>query len=328
MLLLTRKDMEEVFTMKEAIEAVKLAYSMFSQGKIEVPLRSAITAPNGGTFLTMPAFSEELGVHCVKYCNHFVENREKGLPTLPTKILMASMEDGMIFTMMEGLYVTQMRTGAASGAAFALLAKEDCRKGALFGTGSMASAQLEAMLSARDLKLVHVYSPNQESLQRFVEEKGKDFSLYGAKIVAAESPEEAVEDADLIITATPSKQPVFDGRILKPGATVSGVGSFTPEMQELSPFALQRASKVYFDSMTAVLAESGDLLQPLHAGQISDEQFMGDLGDVILGKLPGRESDEEIILFKSVGLAAQDLVTAKWIYDKALEAGVGTHWEE
>lgn len=328
MLLLTRKDIEEVFGMKEAIEAVELAFSLFSEGKIQVPLRSAITAPNGGTFLTMPAFSEELGVHCVKYCNHFVGNREKGLPTLPTKIMLASMEDGMILTLMEGLCVTQMRTGAASGAAFMLLAKKDCRKGALFGTGSMASAQLEAMLIARKLDLVHVYSPNQDKLKRFVEEKREDFSHYGAEILAAQTPEEAVEEADLLITATPSAQPVFDGGLLKPGATVSSVGSFTPSMQELSPFALQRASKVYFDSMSAVLAESGDFILPLSAGQISHDQFMGDLGDVILGKLPARESDEEIIVFKSVGLAAQDIVTAKRIYDQAQLAGVGSLWDE
>ena len=140
------------------------------------------------------------------------------------------------------------------------------------------------------------------------------------------SSDEAIEDADLVITATPAEKPVFDGTKVKKGATISCIGSYQHHMQEIDPVVLTRASKIYFDSEEAVLSEAGDILIPLEDGTITKEDFTGDLGDVIKGKVTGRESDDEIIVFKSVGVATQDLVAAREIYDKALEAGIGTKW--
>lgn len=326
MLLLSREDIKQVFSMRDTMEAVKQAFMMFSEGKIEVPLRSAITAKNGGTFLSMPAFSEELGVHCIKYCNNFSQNIEKGLPTLPTQLMMSRVEDGIIFALLDGICVTQMRTGASSGVAFEALAKQDCKKGALIGTGGMAACQLEAMLCARKLEEVWIYDLNAERCQVFVERMQAELAAYGVRLVAAKSSDEAVEEADLLITMTPSKTPVFDGNKVKPGATVSCVGSFTPEMQEMSPAVLMRASKLYFDSKEAVLSESGDILTPLKEGLITEALFAGDIGDVLLGKLGGRDNDTEIIVYETVGIGAQDIVTAKAIYDRAAQVGVGTDW--
>jgi ornithine cyclodeaminase len=144
--------------------------------------------------------------------------------------------------------------------------------------------------------------------------------------VAAESSDEAIEDADLIVTVTPSSKPVFDGSKVKRGATLSCVGSYQHHMQEMDPVILTRARKIYFDSMEAVLSEAGDIQIPLEDGTITMDDFTGDLGEVILGRIPGRENDDEIIVFKTVGIGTQDLVTAKRIYDKAVDKGIGTSW--
>src|SRR5699024_5101164 len=131
-----------------------------------------------------------------------------------------------------------------------------------------------------------------------------------------ETSDEAIDNADLITTVTPSKKPVFDGKKIKAGATVSGVGSYQPEMQEIPSELLQRVSKIYFDSEEAVLSEAGDLLIPLSKGEITKEKFVGDIGQLINHDIRGRENDEEIIFFKTVGIAAQDLMTSKSIFDK------------
>ena len=182
------------------------------------------------------------------------------------------------------------------------------------------------MLAARSLEEVRVYDLNPERTKAFAERMQEELKDYGARIVAVESSDEAVADADLLITVTPSSKPVFDGTKVKAGATVSCVGAYQHHMQEMDPAILPRASKIYFDSKEAVLSESGDILIPLEQGVITEADFTGDLGDVIKGNVIGRENDEEIIVFETVGVAAQDLVTAKAIYDKAVAAGIGTEW--
>jgi ornithine cyclodeaminase len=222
--------------------------------------------------------------------------------------------------------VTQLRTGAASGVAFDVLGRKDAKKGALIGTGGQAATQLEAMICARDLETVHVFDQNSERTKAFVKQMNEELKDYGTQILPAETSDEAINDADLIITVTPATSPVFDGSKVKAGATVSCVGSYQPHMQEMDPVILERASKLYFDSEEAVLSEAGDILIPLEDGIITKDDFTGDIGEVLMGKIGGRENDEEIIVFKTVGIGAQDLVTAQKIYERALEEKIGTEW--
>ena len=328
MLLLSRNDIQKVFTMKDAIEADKLAFQLVVEGKCDAPLRTNIQAPKyDGCLLFMPAYAESMDAASLKIINIFPHNIDHGLPSSPAQVLLIDGKTGLVSSVMDGTYVTQLRTGAASGAAFDILAKKDCHVGALIGTGGQAATQLEAMLVARDLKEVRVFDLNYERTSAFAEEMQQRLSSYGTSIIAVKNSDEAIDNADLIITVTPSSTPVFDGTKVKNGATISCVGAYQHHMQELDPRALIRASKIYFDSEDAVLSESGDILLPLEQGIISKEDFTGDLGDVILGKLTGRENDDEIIIFETVGVATQDLVTAKWIYDRAQAAGVGTQWD-
>lgn len=327
MLLLKREDIEQVFTMEDSIEAVKEAFKLVVEEKIESPLRTNIQAPNhNGVFLFMPAYVEDIDTAALKIINLFPDNIDKGMPSSPAEILLIDGTNGLVTALLDGTYVTQLRTGASSGAAFDVLAKKDCKIGALIGTGGQAATQLEAMLVARDLEEVRVFDLNYERTVEFAEKMKRELDSYGAKIVPVKSSDEAIDDADLLITVTPSPKPVFDGTKIKEGATISCVGSYQHHMQELDPAVLPRVSKIYFDSQDAVLSEAGDILIPLEEGVITEDDFTGNLGDVLNGDLVGRENDKEIILYETVGVAAQDLMTAKRIYDKAKDAGIGMEW--
>lgn len=327
MLLLSREDIKKVFTIKDAIEADKKAFQLVVEGKCDAPLRTNIQAPkHDGCFLFMPAYVEEMDTASLKIINIFPHNIDNGIPSSPAQVLLIDGNTGIVTAVLDGTYVTQLRTGAASGAAFDVLARKDARIGALIGTGGQAATQLEAMMAARNLEEVRVYDMNYERTQDFAARMQEELKDYGTKIVAVRSSDEAVEGADLLITVTPSSKPVFDGTKVKAGATVSCVGAYQHHMQEMDPRILTRASKIYFDSEEAVLSESGDILIPLEEGVITKDDFTGDLGDVIRGKITGRENDDEIIVFETVGVATQDLVAAKEIYEKAVAAGVGTNW--
>lgn len=328
MLLLSREDIKKVFTMKDAIETNKECFKIFSEGKSEVPLRTTIQAPNhNGVFLFMPSYVEELDVAGLKVVNIFPENAKENLPTAPAQVLLIDGKTGIVSSILDGTYVTQLRTGASSGAAFDLFAVKDAKIGALIGTGGQAATQLEAMMVVRELDEVRVFDLDPNRRQAFVNRMQEELKCYNTKIVEAVSSDDAIENADIIVTVTPSSKPVFDGIKVKKGATVSCVGAYQHHMQEMDPAILPRASKIYFDSEEAVLSESGDILIPLEEGIITKDDFTGDIGDVLLGKVVGRENDDEIIVYENVGIGVLDLMTARAIYLKAIEAEVGTNWE-
>ncbi|MGM0165586.1 hypothetical protein IGI39_000528 [Enterococcus sp. AZ135] len=327
MLLLSRDNIKQVFTMKDAIEADKVAFQLFSEGKTDVPLRTQIVSEKqNGTFLFMPSYAPDLDAAAVKLINIFPDNINKGLASAPAQVLLVDGKTGYVNALLDGVTVTQFRTGAASGVAFDVLGRKNARKGALIGTGGQAATQLEAMVCARELETVYVFDTNPERTKEFAQQMDEELKSYGTQILPAATSDEAISEADLIITVTPASSPVFDGSKVKAGATVSCVGSYQPHMQEMDPVVLERASKIYFDSEDAVLSEAGDILIPLEDGTITKDDFTGDIGEVLMGKIGGRENDEEIIVFKTVGIGAQDLVTAQKIYERALEEKIGTEW--
>lgn len=327
MLLLSREDIKKVVTMKEMIEADKTAFKMTVDGTVKTPLRTVIDGKYDGAFLFMPAYAPELDAAAMKVIDIFPHNVDNGKMTSPAQVMLIDGKDGYVVALLDGTYVTQLRTGASSGAAFDLLAKKECKKGAMIGTGGQAATQLEAMLAARKLEEVKIYDLNKERCEAFAKEMQEELASYGAKIIAAASSDECIEDADLIITVTPSAKPVFDGTKVKAGATISCVGTYEPHKHEMDPAILPRTSKIICDSKEAALSETGDLLIPIKEGIITEDDVLGSLGDVINGTLKGRENDEEIIVYETVGVAAQDLVAAKVIYDKAVAAGIGMEWK-
>lgn len=311
MLYLSKNEIEKVITIKEVVDGVKKAFSMNERELIITPLRTLIPAKNG-TLLFMPAYCEELGLAVLKNVNVFPNNEALGKTTTPAEIMLIDATNGYTLAILDGTYVTQLRTGAASGAAFDVLAKKECKIGALIGTGGQAEAQLDAMLAARKLEDVYVYSIHKDKCEEFVEKmryKYNDVNFH-----CCDSSQECVKDADLIITVTTSEKPVFDGSLVKKGATISCVGNYEPNKQEIDPALIVKADKIHCDSKDAVLSESGDLLIPINMGLIKKEKISGGLGEVINGTLIGRENDDEIIVFKTVGIAAQDLITSAIIY--------------
>ena len=326
MLLLTKEDIRKVFTMKDAVEADKECYKAFSEGKFDVPLRAVINGSRGN-FLFMPAYSEEMMAAGLKIVNIMPGNPEKGLPASIGQVLLIDGETGVVKALMDGTYVTALRTAAASGAAFDLFRQEDASVGAMIGTGSQAMAQLEAMLSVRHLREVRVAARDMKKTMDFTERAAMELGHYGTEIIAMDDTDAAVDGADLVTLVTVSGTPVCSAGSFKPGAVISAVGAYTYDMQELDPKVFDRCGKIYFDSEEAVLSESGDILRPLDEGTLSRDQFTGDIGDYLLGKIPGRESDDEIIVFENVGMGALDLYTAQKVYDRAVAAGVGLSWE-
>lgn len=327
MILLKPNEIDQVYSMKDAIEANKEAFRIATEGKVVVPLRSNIGVPTyDACFQFMPSYCEELNMGAVKLVNTFPQNPKAGLPAIPAQVLLMDGKTGMFLAMMDGTYVTRVRTGAASGAAFDLLAKKNVSKGALIGTGGQGEKQLEAMITARKLDCVYIYSNDTEGKEKFVKDMKVKLAHYGVEFVSAETSDEAIEDADLITTVTTAKRPVFNADKVKAGATISCIGSFLYDMQEIDPRIFSRTSKIFFDSQDAVLSESGDFIKPMEQGIITKDDLSGDLGRVVNGTAVGRENDDEIIIFKSVGVGSMDLMAAKKIYEGALEKNIGTIW--
>lgn len=314
--ILTREEIKSFYPFSECIKAVEDSFKYFSEGKVVVPLRTQIKTENGeGNFLCMPAYCKDYDASSVKVLNMFPKNIDNGLQSINAQVLLMDTQTGLFEALLDGNYVTQLRTGAATGVAIKHLARNDARVGALIGTGGQAATQLEAMVVTAKLNEIRVNDLNYERGKQFVETMINELNTT-TKIIAVETSDEAIDNADIIVTVTPSNNPVFDGTKVKAGALISGVGSYQPQMQEIPASLVKRADKIYFDSEEAVLSEAGDLLIPLADGTITNEDFTGDIGQVINGKLVGRENDKEIIFFKTVGIAAQDLFTAKSIVEQ------------
>ena len=327
MLLLNEQDIRKVFDMNDAIDSNIEAYKIFSSGNAVVPLRQVIAADEGrGNFAFMPAYSSKLGVAGIKIVNIFPGNRERGQATTIGQVLLMDDKNGEVLALMDGSFITKFRTGAASGAAFKLFARNDAKIGCLIGTGGQADCQLEAMLAACDLDEVRIVARDFAKTEKFTEEMSERFKDSSAKLIAYDDANEAVDGADVIVVVTVSTEPVFDANRVKKGAVVSGVGSYTAEMNEIDPKLFKLADKIYFDSKDACIAESADIQIPIREGLVSLEGLTGDIGEYALGEISGREADDEIIIFKNVGLGILDLVIAKLIYEKAKNRKIGYQW--
>jgi len=327
MLILNKSDIKSVFSMKDAIESSMAALSAYSAGNAIVPLRTVIDIKDQGQSLYMPAYANSMHASGVKIVSVYPKNTELGKPSILGKMLVLDANTGEVCAILDGAYLTQLRTGALQGAATTLLSRLDAKIAVLFGTGAQAATQLEAMLTVRDLSEVRILDINLERAQAFVKLMQKELPQYNIKFVAMDDSVAAIREADIITTVTTSTKPVFDGLQVQQGTHVNGIGAYLPHMQELPEDIIKRADKIYFDTDEGVLSEAGDILIPLNSGAVTHEDFDGELGNVILGKSKGRESNSEITVFKAVGSAILDVVTAQHIYLRALKMNVGQRIE-
>ncbi|HXF69777.1 MAG TPA: hypothetical protein VNK89_08210 [Thermoflexus sp.] len=313
---ITAEQIRHALPMRQAVEAMREAFIALSEGRAYIPQRISIPVPEReGVALFMPGYvpPHDLGLKVVSV---FPRNVEQGLPTISAVVLMLNPETGMPAALLDGTFLTAWRTGAASGLATDLLARPDAESLALIGAGAQARTQLLAVCAVRPIQRVRVYSRTPERARKFIEEMRGQEGV-PEDIALAPTPEAAVAEADVVCTATNASTPVFDGRSLRPGTHINAIGSFTLEMRELDEETFRRASRVVVDSRAAAMVEAGEVVWAIRQG-ILREQDLVELGEIAAGRQPGRQSPEEITLFKSVGLAVQDLVAARWVL-KALE---------
>jgi len=323
MLLLNRETVVSLLTMAECIEAVEKAFAELSLGTAVLPLRITIPSP-GGVSLYMPAYLREENALACKVVAVFKDNPVRhALPTTTGTILLQDTQTGKVCCLMDGAYLTAVRTGAASGVATRHLARPDPGQTVgIFGAGVQGRMQLEAVREVRTLSKAWVYDPAPGAAVRFADEMS---ARLGLEVVPVADAREAAR-ADILCTATTSPTPLFPGREVREGTHVNGIGSHTPEARELDGELVRRA-KLVGDSREACFREPGDILLPLREGLITESHFHAELGEIVTGRKPGRTSPREITLFKSNGLAIQDAAAAALVYRKALAAGVGVELE-
>jgi ornithine cyclodeaminase/alanine dehydrogenase-like protein (mu-crystallin family) len=327
MLILNADEVRKALPMREAIEAMKRAYASLSDGKAEVPLRMRISIPaQDAVSLFMPAYVQAQGgdALAIKVVSLFPRNpeRERSLALIQAAVLVLDAETGRTRALLEGSSLTAIRTGAGSGAAIDLLARPDSKVVAIFGAGAQGRTQLEAACSVRKIESAWVFDPSVERAKDFV----NDIAGIGPipnELQIADTPGQALAEADIVCTATTSSRPVFADVDLKPGTHISAIGSYTPEMQEVPPETVARAM-VVVDSRAATLEEAGDLLQPMQAGLFGKEHIYAELGEIVLGRKAGRQSPEQITYYKSVGVAVQDAMAAQLALQNARLNRLGT----
>ncbi len=323
-LIVTQAEVPKLLPMKECMEVQARALETLARGEATLPLRSILWLPEKvGALGLMPAFLAPQRAVGVKAITFFPRNEGTELDSHQGAVLLFSADRGQLLAVMDATSVTAIRTAAVSGVATRLLAREDAHDLALVGSGVQARTHLEAMLLARKLRRVRVSSKHFENARTFAQRESKRHEV---RVEPMRSVREAVEGADIICTVTSSREPVLLGDWIAPGAHVNAVGSGVPFARELDTAAVAR-SRLFVDRRESALNEAGDFLIPRREGVIGDDHILGEIGELLLGSVAARRSDEEITLFKSLGLAVEDVASASHIYEKARGSGSGT-WLE
>ena len=320
MLILTRHDVESLLTMPDAIDAVAEGFRQLAAGAVEMPQRLATTvAPYNGIHLSMPAFvAGDPGTLTIKVVTVYNDNRTVyDLPTIHAVLLLHDARTGKPLALMDAEHLTAMRTGAVCGVATRLMARPEASVVTLFGAGIQAGPQLLAMAAVRPIRQVYVVALGDSAA--FAAQMR---AALGIPVEIAGDVQAAVEQADIICTATNSAAPLFDGRWLRPGTHINAIGAYTRTTRELDTETVRR-SRVIVDRRQAAQAEAGDIVIPTQEGAIGPDHVAGELAEVVTGALAGRRSADEITLFKSVGLALQDAMSAALVYARAVEAAIG-----
>ncbi|MEM1096682.1 MAG: ornithine cyclodeaminase family protein [Bacteroidota bacterium] len=311
--LFTADDIRRILPMPVATDVMREAFSALYRGEVQVPPRVEVPVEaHHGVALVMPAASAAFGYMTVKLASVFRNNPALDLPTVHALVLAMDAATGVPVALVEGTYLTALRTAAASGVAMDLLAPTDANVGALFGTGATAHTHLDAMLAVRNLETVWVFGSSPEKAQAFVAARQRSVT---AQLRAADAPERLAE-ADLVCTATSARTPVFADVHLKPGCHITAIGAFQPDAHEIPVQTVVR-SRVVVDQREAALAEAGDLLIPIAHGRIDATHILAELGELLAAPRTLRAHPSDITLYKSVGLAVQDLAMVAALMEHA-----------
>lgn len=322
--ILNSSEVEKLLRMEDCIVLMEQVLQALARGEAILPLRPILWLPDrSGALGLMPSHLMNPSLLGVKVISVFPGNTTTPYDSHQGAILLFETKNGRLLAIVDASSVTAIRTAAASGAATKALARKDAGDLAILGSGVQARTHLEAMLVSRKIRRVRVWSKNENHLNEFVKIESK---RHGVAIEAVKFPREAVRNADLICTTTASSEPVLRGEWLSPGAHINAVGACFPTARELDSVAVVR-SRFYVDRRESALHEAGDFLIPCKEGLIAENHIIGELGDVLLGRVKGRTAPEQITIFKSLGIAVEDLASANFLYSRAEEEGIGSSVE-
>ena len=323
MRIVNEKQLTSLMDMKEIIQRVEVALEEYSSGRTNTPIRTALPYDDEqNTALFMPSVADGLQKIGVKVVTVAPNNKDLGKKLINGFVALSNYKTGEPVAILEGSYLTMIRTGAISGVATKYLAKQNATTLAIIGTGEQAFGLAAAVFATRDIKDVHLYNRSKDKAEAFAHKLQHDLS-HSVNVHFHDQANDAIAHAEIVVTATNSSTPVYSAS-LRPGTHVNAVGSFRPTMQELPTHTVTDAHKVVVEAVDAALEETGDLITPIENGDYQVNQIHGELGKIVSGELSCREHDEEITVFKSVGLAIVDIVVANYFYEKAIETNTGT----
>lgn len=319
-IVLTESDVKGLVTMDDLIETMELALADFSARAVTQPVRTVLQVGEQNAFYgVMPAWMPSRPALGTKLVTVFESNADRGLPTHLASIVLLDPETGALLALVDGRYITEARTAAVSAVSVRHLAREDATALSIIGSGVQARSHLEAISRVRDLSDVRVWSPNRTRVEAFVKEMRPHSR---ALMRAASSARAAVADADIVVLATSAKEPVVFSDWIADGTHVCAVGACRPIQREMDAPLVARGD-LYVDSRDAALVEAGDIVLAIRDGAMNAEHITGELGDVVAGKLKGRRSADRVTIFKSLGLAVEDVAAAHVVYERARERGIG-----
>lgn len=320
MLLLREADVRVLLSMKDLIQLMGDALRAFSTGGVLQPVRVALQIePHAGYLGVMPAFIQTNGALAAKLVTFYPKNAENRRPTHMAVILLWDSRTGDVLSMMDGRLITEMRTAATSAAATNVLARSDAGTLAILGSGVQARSHLEALRLVRSIDAVRVWSRTPAHAREFAREMHEELGMVVEQTATGDG---AVRGADLIVTATSATSPVLRGEWISKGAHINAVGAPRPTWRELDTEAVTR-SRVFVDSRAGALTEAGDLIMPIKEEVIKESHIAGEIGEVLAGQVEGRRGADDITLFKSLGMAVEDVATAHYLYEKAREREIG-----
>jgi ornithine cyclodeaminase/alanine dehydrogenase-like protein (mu-crystallin family) len=320
LLIVGSADVKRALSMSDCIDAVDRAMRALSSGGADVPLRTVMRLPGGRNFFgVMPGYLSEPQGLGTKIITIFPENAKLGLSSHVGLVLLFDSEIGFPLAVMDAGEVTVIRTAAASAVATRALARHDASHLAILGTGEQAISHLESISKVRTLRSIRVWGRSLDKATAFAQEQG---ARLGLKIETSRSAEEAVRSADIVCTVTSSREPILNGAWLQKGAHVNLVGSSQQTSREVDDEVVT-VSRFFVDSRVSARAEAGELKHAMEAGLVSESHVLGEIGEVLNGKVIGRTNSHDITVYKSLGVAVQDMAAARVIYDRATRDGIG-----
>lgn len=318
--LLTEADVASLLPPRDLIDAMATALVKFSAGEVLQPVRTVLSVgPQQAFFGLMPAYVADPPQLGAKIVTVFGDNLTRGLPSHMATVLLLDPDTGALIALMDGRYITEARTAAVSAVSARHLARPEASTLAILGSGVQARSHLEMLAMVRPLRDVRVWSPRADSRDRFV----RDVQPHSTAVIsAAPTAETAVRGADLIVLVTSSPTPVLDSAWVAPGAHVMAIGACRPHQREMDP-ALVARSRLVVDSRAAALVEAGDVALAIAEGRFTEDHVLGELGEVVRGTLVARQTLDDVTVFKSLGLAVEDVAAADLVYRRAVAAGTG-----